>query len=229
MEKQDLIFFIAAIGIVLILALVVKPLLSGEPLEFFPPSGDQESPSVTTAPTLLPKEAPVTAIPTTIPVPTPTPGWDGRIKTVQFVDPSEYHLNLAPSIPLGTVHEVNQQDRTLVTYAKIQGRWSETTEIVQIPFPCWELHYTADPLVDPSKDTVSVFPRIQIEVKDANDPNRYVRTIDSGILDPRSFTRNDPRPWIETFYEGNRNYYFIITPAFVSSYTLEIKVPRRYL
>jgi hypothetical protein len=39
----------------------------------------------------------------------------------------------------------------------------------------------------------------------------------------------DPRPWKEKFFEGERSYFFIITTQTLDSYTVEIKVPTRYI
>jgi hypothetical protein len=65
---------------------------------------------------------------------------------------------------------------------------------------------------------------------DANDPNRIVRTITPpGGLDLTLWKESDPRPWKEKFYEGQKNYFFIITTQSLSSYSIEIRVPADYL
>ncbi len=47
---------------------------------------------------------------------------------------------------------------------------------------------------------------------DADDPNRIVQTITPpGGLDSSLWTESDPRPWKEKFFEGQKNYFFIIT------------------
>jgi hypothetical protein len=99
---------------------------------------------------------------------------------------------------------------------------------VYIPFPYWELHYTVDPLVDISREDVMVFPRLNIQVMDADDSNRFVRVINPDQLDTRTWSISDPRPWVEKFYEGNHNYYFIINARFISTYELAIMVPEHY-
>ncbi|MDD1674677.1 MAG: hypothetical protein LUQ13_03445, partial [Methanomicrobiales archaeon] len=120
------------------------------------------------------------------------------------------------------------QNRTLVTYAVIKGQSSGTTEIVHVPFPYWELHYTVEPLVDISREDVMVFPRINIQVMDADDPSRFVRVINPDQLDTRTWSISDPRPWVEKFYEGNHDYYFILNARFIASYELSIMVPEHY-
>ncbi|MDI6719520.1 MAG: hypothetical protein QMD46_07930 [Methanomicrobiales archaeon] len=227
MEKQDILSLAAAMAIVAILALVVKPALSGEDiLGVSLPSGrEAEATPVPARSAPLPTPRPTTPAP----APSPTAAWNGAPKSIGFVDPAVYQIQSGDSGPRLSTPPAQPQDHSLVTYAVIQGRWSGTTEILRIPFPYWEMHYTAEPLVDVSEDHVTVFPRINIQVMDADDPNRFVRVANPDILDSRLFAENDPRPWIEKFYEGNRNYYFVINARFVSSYTIEIKVPKRYV
>jgi hypothetical protein len=88
-----------------------------------------------------------------------------------------------------------------------------------------------------------VIPQFTIQVMDGNDPNRIVRSISppggidkdlwSGktveIDNSASFTVPDPRPWKEKFFEGERSYYFIVNAQSLDSYTIEFKVPSRYL
>jgi hypothetical protein len=69
-----------------------------------------------------------------------------------------------------------------------------------------------------------------LQVMDADDPNRIVRTITPpGGLDFTVWKESDPRPWKEKFYEGQRNYYFVINTQALSSYTIEIRVPEEYI
>ena len=35
----------------------------------------------------------------------------------------------------------------------------------------------------------------------------------------------DPRPWKQKFYEGNKEYYLVITAKHLTSYTIEARVP----
>jgi hypothetical protein len=101
-------------------------------------------------------------------------------------------------------------------------------------------------------------PQFTIQVMDGDDPNRIVRTITppAGIdLDlwtgvkkkvvadnlnsqlktnqkktvDDSLKAVDPRPWTEKFYEGQRHYFFIITAQSLNSYSIEIRVPTKYI
>ena len=80
-----------------------------------------------------------------------------------------------------------------------------------------------------------VFPSFSIQVIDADQPNRTVRTITPpGGLDAKLWAKGkdyDPRPWVEKFYEGveNHNYYFVITPHMIHSYRIDVMVPQRYI
>jgi hypothetical protein len=76
---------------------------------------------------------------------------------------------------------------------------------------------------------------------DAGDPNRIVRTVTppGGLTDYTLWQTtttnngitisNDPRPWKEYFYEGQRGYYFIIQANSLNSYEIDIRVPTRYI
>jgi hypothetical protein len=101
----------------------------------------------------------------------------------------------------------------------------------------------------------SVKPQFTLQVMDANDPNRIVRVItppggidlnlwlgiapttpSSSILKTRpssdyttSIKNTDPRPWKEKFFEGQRDYYFIINSQNLKSYKIDIRVPTKYI
>lgn len=102
----------------------------------------------------------------------------------------------------------------------------------------------------------TVKPEFNIQVMDGDDPNRIVRTITPpGGIDLKLWmgekgetdryptrtsryasveatpevTQVDPRPWTEKFYEGQRNYYFVISAKSLNSYSLKIQVPTRYI
>jgi hypothetical protein len=82
-----------------------------------------------------------------------------------------------------------------------------------------------------------VFPSLTIQVMDANDPNRIVRTVSPpGGINPEMWGTTidgvvvpDPRPWKEKFFEGQRSYFFIINANSLSSYDIEILVPTKYV
>ena len=218
MEREDLISLIAAVAIVVVVALVVKPALSDGPVHFLAPEGEA---AATTVPT--------TAIPrtTAVPTPEPLPAWDGRAKTVGFVDPASYGIT-----PTGEVAKMsvppsgNTTSRAMVVYAVVRGSGSGTTDIISIPYPYWELAYDAEAYN-------TEFSRLNIQVMDATDPNRIVRIAskkDSDFIMGKDF---DPairkEAWKMKFYEGGRDYWFVINTRSIKSYTLQVLVPERYV
>jgi hypothetical protein len=228
MEWRDVAPIALAVIIVLAISFVLKPMIAegdtdlGQVIPFL---GGEETATPTPTPReVLSKPPTPRPEPTATPTPAPTPLWDGSVHEMEFVNPETYHHDLegdghlSSNIPSSLPPSTYQ----MATYATIGGRWSGTTEIVNIPFPYWELHYTVEPMTEPGY----VYPTINIQVMDADDPNRFVRIINPGILDPRLWEDNDPRPWKEKFFEGEKNYYFIITTRFVESYTVTIKVPQ---
>ena len=256
MDKKDITYLVGAIVIILVIAVVIKPLATGQPVNTgiaFPTTTNeipQTFSHVFTETTL-----PIIPVIITTP-PTPVPTWDLKIKTVGFVDPGTYGITLNDSLPGGTRINNSIASRATTSYATISGRYTSTTQVFTIPFPYWELWYTADPAgpvggqgqklgtstVTGSKESGSTqtviqgsysssFPEFTVQVMDADDPNRIVRTITPpGGLDKSLWTTtNDPRPWKERFFEGSRNYYFIITAHALNSYNLDIRVPTEYI
>jgi hypothetical protein len=273
MDKKDITYIIAAFAIILVIAFVIKPIATGQPvntgISFATPL-----PSVTATPLVV--YATVTSIiPTTSPTPVPT--WNQKVQSVGFVNPETYHLSTNQSLPQGTRINATQPDTSRTVYATISGKYSGTTQVINIPFPYWELSYTIDPMIGPMSGSAiqsiaitptlgndvsysgiqgsygSVSPQFSIQVMDATDPNRIVRSISPpGGIDPDLWegithatpavtqtpkyvetvatpTPVDPRPWTEKFYEGQRGYYFIINSQYINSYTIKILIPSRYI
>jgi hypothetical protein len=278
MDKKDIMYIIGGLCIILIIALIVKPILTGKPINTGIPT-----PTPTPIPFIENIAAPVvidttilTTIPTTEPTPTPIQTWDTKTKGVVFVDPSTYGVSFNQSIPQGTKIDNILSNTSMISYAKINGKYSGTTQSINIPFPSWQLVYTITPIapLQPAKVAVvptkgesnaysgisgsysSVTPQFSIQVMDAMDPNRIVRTITppggvdfnlwmgtkKSVTNPQVLTSGnqkatvssdtvyvDPRPWTEKFYEGQRTYYFIIKTQSIESYSIDIKIPSEYL
>ncbi|WP_292424061.1 hypothetical protein [Methanoregula sp.] len=285
MDKKDITYTIAAFCIILVIAFVIKPITTGQPvntgLSFVTPT-----PSITAPPLVV--YANITSIITTSPPPpttppttppTPVPTWNGKTQTVSFVNPDTYGISSNQSLPQGTRINVTKPDTSLTVYATISGKYSGTTQVINIPFPYWELSYTIDPMIGPkSGPTIvsiaitptlgqgtsysgvqgsygSVSSEFSIQVMDASDPNRIVRSISPpGGIDPdlwagitratpavttapkyaevvptATLSNTDPRPWTEKFFEGQRGYYFIINSQYLNSYTIRILIPTRYI
>ncbi|MCX6683760.1 MAG: hypothetical protein NTZ37_03420 [Methanoregula sp.] len=255
MDKKDIMYVVAAIGIILVIAIVIKPLANGQALH-----SALSFPTTTQAVTIGPTHvSPVSTPRVTTTPPTPVPTWDSQTKTIGLVDPGTYGISMNVALPGGTRINSTSVNKTTTIYATISGKYSATSQIITIPFPYWEIWYTVDPAAPlggkgqnlilstatgskGSGSTGGTQPVIQgsfsitnpeftIQVMDAEDPNRVVRTITPpGGLDSSLWTgAGDPRPWKEKFYEGARKYYFVITAHSLNSYKLDIRVPAAYI
>jgi hypothetical protein len=257
MDKKAVMYAVGAMIIILIVALVVKPIATGQPLNLGLPKATTPYP---TYPVVTPDTSGVSVvvIPATSTMTrpsTPVPTWDKNVMKVAFVNPSSYGISLNQSLPNGTRIDSAGRNTSRITYATISGQYSGTTQVIHIPFPYWELWYTVEPAgkmgVDDQKlgsaiveggegsgishnflqgSFSMITPIFFLQVMDADDPNRIVRTIiPPGGLDSALWTESDPRPWKERFYEGQRNYYFVINTQALSAYSLEIRVPAEYI
>ncbi|MDD1695352.1 MAG: hypothetical protein LUQ54_00500 [Methanoregula sp.] len=256
MDKKDIAYLVGALVIILVIAVVIKPLATGEPVNTgisFPATIPESAitpvyPDTVTSTPLIPR---ITTTP-----PTPVPTWDAKIKTIGFVDPGTYGISMNDTLPAGTRVDSTSINKSTTSYATISGKYRATSQIIDIPFPYWELWYTVDPAgpaggkgqslststVSGSKESGSTHTVIQgsfsvtqpvftIQVMDAEDPNRIVRTISPpGGLDSSLWKgTNDPRPWKERFFEGSKKYYFVIDARALNSYNLDIRVPTGYI
>lgn len=276
MDKKDIIYMVGALGIILIIALVIKPAMTVQPVNTGIASTTPQptfSPITTVYPDVTGQVITlVTTIPVPTSLPTPVPTWDKNVSSVGFVDPSTYGVSFNQSLPAGTRIENIPINRSLTTIAKISGQYSGTTQVMNIPFPYWELWYTVDPFADMGGQAQSMSstavtgpkqsgqqgignaqvmqgsfsvnnPTFSIQVMDADDPNRIIRTItppgglDSALWSGKTVggeysgttTIPDPRPWREKFYEGNKEYFFIVNTHAIHSYGIEIRVPSEYI
>jgi hypothetical protein len=222
-QKQDIEYVILAIGIVLVMVLVVKPVMTGEPVTLWEPPAPEPTPTVL-QPTPAYTPPPWQTGPVT---PTPTPTWDGKPKTVSFVDPATYHITFEQPTPMLSNPPADPVAREeWVTYATIKGRFSGTTGVVTIPFPYWRLDYSE---ITPIHEN---YPKFNVQVMDAADPNRFVKIITLYNIDFRGM-KDTPdlrkEQWVSTFREGYRSYYFVINTLCISSYDLKIQVPKKYV
>jgi hypothetical protein len=122
---------------------------------------------------------------------------------------------------------------TLIT---VTGQSGKTSDTFSVPGGYWELWYTADPLITGGQNSVSasgsnsaLFPYLLIQVIDKTNSDRLVETVEPpGGLDKTLWAKSgiDPRPWKQKFYEGNKEYYFVITTKHLKSYTIEARIPK---
>ncbi len=226
-EKKDFIYVVLAIGIVLLIALIVKPAMTGElaiPRRGGDPTPGPVVPTWTYSP--LPTAPPT--IPTPPPTPTPVPTWDGRPQKIGFVDPATYHIPPEESRPDVTTPRppAAPGPTKWVTYATIDGRGSGATGIIRVPSPLWRLDYS-----DITTRNYEIT-RFNCQVMDAADPNRFVHIITLNAPDFRGM-KDKPEmkkeQWTKTFYEGNHDYYFIINALCIDAYHVKIQVPEEYI
>jgi hypothetical protein len=278
MDKKDAMYGAAALIIILVIALVIKPMMTGHPVNVGIPVPGTTTPVTTILPVNYTKViTPVTTITPITPKPTPTPAptWDASVKSVEFVNSSVYGISPEDSLPNGSRLDTLPVNTSMTSFAKIAGQFSGTTQIIRIPFPYWQIVYTVEPVAEPTLKTVQVAstkgsgvaysgvqgsysgvtPTFTIQVMDADDPNRIVRTISppggidlnlwkgikntvnpavTNVKAGKATTSadtpyNDPRPWTEKFFEGQRSYFFIIKAEQLKSYSIDIQVPTKYV
>ena len=218
MDKKDMVFFGAAIFIVIAVALVGKPLMMGEPIPFLSPSEPSLGPD---EPLSIPSDFPTpTPRPAETPLPAPTPTWDGIVKTIEYVDPSTYHIKNPDKLAIGDQPTQSQQNRTMTTYAVIHGEASGVTEIVTIPSGYWEIHVTFD-----SWTESPIHSYLNFQIRNAEDRSDY-QTFNSVNEAPRPTKEsNDKKMWVIERYDSG-SFYFVINEQLLKSYTIEILVPK---
>jgi hypothetical protein len=135
-----------------------------------------------------------------------------------------------------TTTSVFPDSERFTTLITVTGQYGKTSETFSVPGGYWELWYTADPVVTGGQDSVSafgsnsaLFPGLSIQVIDTTNSDRIAETVEPpGGLDKTLWAKSgiDPRPWKQKFYEGNKEYRFVITAKHIKSYTIEARVPR---
>jgi hypothetical protein len=205
MDKKDIIFIVTAFCVIFIIAVVLKPMITGKSVNTgIPGFSVPQQTSLGDKPNYSTVSSNVTqkiTLVTTAPTPTPIPTWDKTVKTVEFVDPGSYGISMNQSLPGGTRINATLPNNNMILYESISGRYSGTTQVTHIPFPYWELWYTADPSVQMGgKDSLTAkalteekgsgisrsslsgsysitYPTLSIQVMDGDDPNREVRYV----------------------------------------------------
>ena len=158
MEKKDMMYLVVALVLVLVIALVIKPLATGQAIKTGIPEPTTTIPAPLTIDLNKTVQVPIiiTTLITTVP-PTPLPTWNPNSpKDVSFVDPSKYGISPNESIFHGSRFNDTGLDTNMTTIATIASSdgSSGTTNIMYIPFPYWELVYTVDPATSPEPNKV---------------------------------------------------------------------------
>lgn len=191
----------------------------------------------TPAPTPGPTEAPVAQ-----PVPTPPGSWGGsEPKEIRFVDPATYHLPTPePTVTFtrppddlqvlcagfGTASKpgVTEDWRPYFEIASEKSGSVMASEVFHIPFPYWAINYTATAYN-------SEHSGFSVEIRDANDPNRDLGSV---TLYPADFSKvGDKTDFTSTgallFREGFKDYYLVIHPTGLKSFSIRVYGPAKYM
>lgn len=213
MEKRDTIVILIAILIVFIMAVVIKPMLTGQPVIFLP-----ESP----VPEITPVQQMDTPIPE-YPVETPkavvTPGDDKPAVTESTPgvgvtsapaitsEPTPMTWQPDPDNPMPAVQMTN--------YAEIVGKYTGTTSPFRIPTPYWEVHYNVTP-ANPEA-------AFSMDVKEKTEGSeKIIRTVTW-----KEGKEPDPRDY--RFFEGGKEYLLNITAKQLQEYRITIQIPLKYI
>jgi len=170
--------------------------------------------------------SPVTAVTTTQPV----------VIGVPTTEPTSSITPMPTPTTTPTPTSVFPGSSGLTTLVAVSGQSGKTSDTFFVPTGYWELWYTADPLTAGGQDSISasgsnsaVFPYLSIQVIDKTNSDTVVETVEPpGGLDKNLWAKSgvDPRPWKQKFYEGNKEYYFVITSKHLKSYTIEVRIPK---
>ena len=212
MEKQDILVIVAAIAIVLIMAVVVKPLITGEPVTLLPEgmlgegqvSDSGEVDMIDTQPVYVPVETEV----------------QYQQTPVQDTPPPTIAQTPVPTAQKGLTWQPDPDNPMpniqMITYAEIIGRYSGATDMFVIPVPYWEVQYELS-------YEATVVPEFSIDVHEVKDG------VDS-ILRTMTFKQDKkPDPTENRFYEGGYTYYITISAKDLAEYKIQILVPEKYI
>jgi len=213
MEKRDYIVIIAAIIIVLIMAVFVKPMLTGQQVVFLPSSQSvqTEMPNQEgmvpeesyVSPTPLPEQQQMTPAPVQVEEKPPSETLPSDV--VPNVTPMSYQPD--PSNPMPAVQMIN--------YAEIIGKYTGQTNPFRIPTPYWELNYNVTPIDKSSKFELDIY-----ELTDKGEQNIRNLIWHEGA---------EPNPQDLRFFEGGRDYYLKISADKLDEYRILIKIPLKYI
>jgi hypothetical protein len=243
MEKREALVLVGALVVILVVAVIFKPMLTGKQADLGIPFLSPQ-PTPTPVPTTLP---PATATPSPAPTTIPTtlpPTWSGQPGSLGLANQTGYS---SPQRPYPEKYVT--VPAKMATYVSIQGQYGGTSDTFHMPYPYWEIHYTVNPLVsspsggiepgtkDPSEGIVTAssrFPFFEIDVYDVKNPGQPLRRITpEGGLDTTLWKDENNKiitpVWVEKFYEGSGDYYFVITAQSLSGYAVMVKVPEKYI
>ena len=212
MEKRDVTVILAAIIVVLIMAVVVKPIITGQPVIFLPESPAPveevipENFSETYTPGPVDTEVILTPEPTMVQTTQePVISSPGTVSITPTITPMTWQPDA--DNPMPAIQMTN--------YAEIVGKYTGSTSPFRIPTPYWELHYNVTPA-----DENAVF---SLDVRETSDSGeRTIRTLtwrEGKVPDPREYR----------FFEGGKDYYLNIIGNNLKEYRITIQIPLKYI
>jgi hypothetical protein len=217
MERRDIMVIAGALVVVLILALVIKPMLTGQA----PNLGIPETPPAGPAEPVPPVNTTKPSAPVVTPVPTgpvhtlpgsaasvKSPGAGGNQETV-LPSPTKVRWQPDPENPMPAVQ--------MIEYADIVGKYTGSTSPFRIPTPYWEISYNVTPA-----GSQPVFLMDVVEKGDGKSADKTIRSV--------VYRREKaPDPKEGRFFEGGRDYYLKITAEQLEKYRIIISIPLKYI
>lgn len=211
MERRDILVIAGALFVVLILAVIVKPMLTGQPVNLGLPQATPTPEPVDTG------FSPQTSVPgaemTPGPVPEGTvvqPGTPAPVETATALpEPTSINWQPDPENPMPAIQ--------MIEYADIIGKYTGSTAEFRIPTPYWEISYNVTP-----SGSDPVFQMDVIEKDGTRGEDKIIRSMiyrQGKIPDPKE----------GRFFEGGRDYYLQITADQLEKYQVKISIPLKYV
>jgi|GEM_PF-812198 len=219
MERRDILAIVAALAVVLILALVVKPMLTHQA----PNLGLPETPAPSVPVEQGPAESGVVVTGPTEIVLTPEPTAVQASATPTEIEPQKTGSEIGK--PLTSLTPVTWQPDAdnpmpavqMITYADIVGKYTGSTAPFRIPTPYWEIAYNITP-----SGSMPVFMMDVIQKGVSGEPDKTIRS-----MVYRQGKEPDPKEG--RFFEGGHEYSLNITADQLEKYRITISIPLKYL
>jgi len=217
MERRDIMVIAGALIVVLVLAVVVKPMLTGQAPNLGLPEAtpvvpmEPVSPVGTTEPSAsLVSPGPGETLPTpSVPDESTRAPEHGEGGGVVLPAPTKVSWQPDPENPMPAVQ--------MVEYADIVGRYTGSTAPFRIPTPYWEISYNVSPS--------GPLPVFAMDIVEKGDPGSADKTIRTMVY------RQGKVPDLKEgrFFEGGRDYYLKITADQLEKYRVIVSIPLKYI